>query len=93
MCGKKELGTGKDPANRKWYEDGANHDGIGLYGGLTDTASTELLFDESQKAYTPQKVVCDTATLDNLQWVSTAVNGRTFLHIWEFNDNYPFNDQ
>jgi len=63
---KKELGTGKDPANRKWYEDGANHDGIGLYGGLTDTASTELLFDESQKAYTPQKVVCDTATLDNL---------------------------
>lgn len=62
---KQELGTGKDPANGKWYEDGANHHHIGLYGGLTDTASTELIFDESQKAYTPEKIVCDTAILDN----------------------------
>jgi hypothetical protein len=62
---KQELGTAKDPANRRWYEDGANHSGIGLYGGLTDTASTELIFDESQKAFTPESVVCDAATVDN----------------------------
>jgi hypothetical protein len=62
---KQELGTGKDPANGKWYEDGADHRGIGLYGALTDTALTELIFEESQKAYTPEIVVCDTATLDN----------------------------
>ncbi len=36
---KKELNTGRDPANRKWYENGANNDGIGLYSGITDHAS------------------------------------------------------
>jgi hypothetical protein len=62
---KRELCTGRDPANGKWYENGANNDKAGLYGALTDNASTELLFDESQKAYTPESIVCDTATLDN----------------------------
>jgi hypothetical protein len=62
---KKELNTGKDPANGRWYENGAQAGHLGLYGGLTDNASTELIFDEAQKNYYPECVVCDTATLDN----------------------------
>lgn len=63
---KKDLGTGEDAANGKWYENGANNDGIGLYGGLTDNAATQLQFDDSSKQYTPSAIVCNTATLDNL---------------------------
>jgi hypothetical protein len=62
---KKNLNTGEDPANGKWFENGANTDGRGLYGGLTDTASTSLIFDESQKSYTPQDIIADSATIDN----------------------------
>lgn len=29
----KNLNTGADPANGKWFEHGANGDNIGLYGG------------------------------------------------------------
>jgi len=62
---KKDLNTGEDPANGRWFDNGANNDGIGLYGGLTDNAATSLQFNESQKQYLPEAVVCDTATLDN----------------------------
>jgi len=62
---KKELNTGEDPANGQWFENGANNDGTGLYGGLTDNAATQLSFNESQKQYLPEQVVCDSATLDN----------------------------
>jgi hypothetical protein len=65
---KKQLKTRQDPANRRWYETGANHDGIGLYGGLTDDASTELIFDEAQKSYVPQDVICDNVGCDNRDW-------------------------
>ena len=61
----RDLNTGEDPANGKWWENGANNDHIGLYGGLTDNASTQLAFNESQKQYIPEAVVCDTATIDN----------------------------
>ena len=63
---KKQLSTHADPANGKWLEDGANHDRHGLYGGLTDSAATQLQLDESSKQYIPEQVVCDDATLDNL---------------------------
>lgn len=64
---RKELNTRQNPAGKKgqWKEEGAEPWSKGLYGGLTDTASTKLVFDESQKAYTPDIVVCNTATLDN----------------------------
>jgi hypothetical protein len=62
---KKDLNTGEDPANGKWYENGANNDGAGLYGGLTDNAATQLQFNDAQKQYIPEQVVCDTASLDN----------------------------
>lgn len=61
----KDLNTTEDPANGQWYENGANNDNIGLYGGLTDNAATQLQFNEAQKQYIPEAVVCDTATLDN----------------------------
>lgn len=63
---KKDLNTGEDPANGRWFETGANNDDIGLYGGLTDNAATTLQFNEAQKQYLPEAVVCDTATLDNI---------------------------
>ena len=44
---KRELGTNSDPANGKHYENGANNDHIGLYGGLSDNAATQLRFDDS----------------------------------------------
>lgn len=62
---KKNLNTGKDPANGRWYEDGANHDKVGLYGGLTDNLATQLIFDTNQQVYQPQQVVTATAVADN----------------------------
>jgi hypothetical protein len=67
---KKNLNTGKDPANGKWYENGPNNDGIGLYGGLSDELASELIFDEAQKVYQPKQIVAATATADNRNGLS-----------------------
>ena len=62
---KRDLNTGEDASNGQWYENGANNDNIGLYGGLSDNAATTLNFDESQKSYLPEAIVCNSATVDN----------------------------
>lgn len=45
---KKELGTSKDPANGKWYENGAGGSTSGLYGGLVDTTNPDITFGTIQ---------------------------------------------
>lgn len=62
---KKHLGTDKDPANGQWYTDGANHDGVGLYGGLTDTIDQSATFDEANKKFTPTQRLAASSVVDN----------------------------
>ena len=62
---KKHLGTDEDPANGKWYTNGANNDGIGLYGGLTDTIDQNATFDEANKKFTPTQRLAASSVVDN----------------------------
>ncbi|HXW78207.1 MAG TPA: ETX/MTX2 family pore-forming toxin [Acidimicrobiales bacterium] len=67
---KRWLNTGEDPANGKWYTNGANNDGIGLYGGLNDALPTGLTFDESALTYLPKQIVASSAIVDNRNGLS-----------------------
>jgi len=58
------LGTEMDPADGQWFTNGPGNNG-GLYGQLTDALATELVFDESQKVFTPHQLAAQTATVDN----------------------------
>lgn len=62
----KDLGTTKDPANGKWYTDGADSDSIGLYGGLSDTIPHQIQLDTSAAVYHPQQIIVDSAIVNNL---------------------------
>jgi hypothetical protein len=62
---KKHLGTDKDPANGKWYTNGANNDGVGLYGNLTDTIDQNATFDEANKKFTPTQRLAASSVVDN----------------------------
>lgn len=59
------LGTTEDPANGQWYTNGPNNDGIGLYGGLTDSIPQQLQLDTQAAVYSPQQILADTAIVDN----------------------------
>ncbi len=61
----KNLGTSEDPANGRWFTDGANNDAIGLYGGLTDTAPTQLTFNQAAQQYLPTQITCTSSIMDN----------------------------
>ena len=56
--------TEKDPADGQWFTNGPGNNG-GLYGQLTDTLATELVFRENQAVFTPQKIAAATGTADN----------------------------
>jgi hypothetical protein len=62
---KKQLNTGEDPANGRWYVNGANGDAIGLYGGLSDSVPTGLVFDEGAMTYIPGQIMAASAIVDN----------------------------
>ena len=62
---KRELGTGQDPANGRWYKNRPNGEVGGLYGDLTDRLSSELVFDESSIRYVNKPKICDTSIVDN----------------------------
>lgn len=62
---KKNLGTSEDPANGRWFTNGANGDSIGLYGGLTDTAPTQLTFNQGSQQYLPSQITCTSSIVDN----------------------------
>ena len=47
---KKNLNTGEDPANGKWFENGANTDGRGLYGGSWRGAIERLAEGEAKSS-------------------------------------------
>jgi Clostridium epsilon toxin ETX/Bacillus mosquitocidal toxin MTX2 len=55
----------EDPANGAWYTTGPNGDGIGLYGGLTDTPAAGLVFDQSNLTFLPRQFLADSAIVDN----------------------------
>jgi len=62
---KKDLNTNDDPANGKWYTNGANGDGVGLYGGLTDDVDHTVYFDQAHKGFSTEQFVATSATVDN----------------------------
>ena len=73
---KKQLNTGEDPANGRWYVNGANGDAIGLYGGLSDAVPTGLVFNDSamiDAAWMSLRVGATSATLATLLGTLAAV--------------------
>jgi hypothetical protein len=60
------LGTETDPASGKWFRNGPNNS-VGLFGGLTDTLATDLVFETGKATVNKQKAVATTTTLDNRQ--------------------------
>jgi len=61
----RELNTDQDPANHKWYENGANGDQVGLYGGLTDSIDPNVYVDDSRKVFSRDVVAVFTQDADN----------------------------
>lgn len=62
---KRQLNTKLDPANKKWFEQGADKKVGGLYGGLEDYPERELFFDESRAQYERNIIQVSTAEHDN----------------------------
>ena len=62
---KKALNTDQDPANGRWFTNGANNDGKGLYGGLTDSIDTTAIFDMANKNYSPTQRLAASSIVDN----------------------------
>ncbi len=58
------LGTESDPAGGKWFRNGPGN-GPGLFGGLTETLRTDLVFDKGQATLNKTKDVALSTTLDN----------------------------
>jgi len=58
------LNTEMDPADGQWFTNGPGNNG-GLYGKLTDTLASELIFDESRRVFTPNQVAAATGIADN----------------------------
>jgi hypothetical protein len=61
----KQLSTSEDPANGQWYFNGANGDGIGLYGGLSDAVPAGLVFNENSMTYVPTQIMATSNIVDN----------------------------
>jgi hypothetical protein len=59
------FNTEQDPADGQWFTNGPGNNG-GLYGMLTDTLATELVFRENESKFTPNKVAAATGTANNL---------------------------
>ncbi len=62
---KRHLDTNLDPANGKWYEQGADKKPGGLYGGLEDYPERKLFFDRTKAQCTANEIQCSKAVLDN----------------------------
>lgn len=58
------FNTEMDPANGQWFTNGPDNNG-GLYGKLTDTLVSELVFDKSKTIFTPNQVAAATGIADN----------------------------
>lgn len=69
-----DLGTGEDPANGHWYTNGANGDGIGLYGGLTDSIPSQIQLLTNDAVYQPQTILAATGTVDNTNGLNSSAN-------------------
>lgn len=67
---KRYLDTSLDPANGKWYEQGADKKVGGLYGGLEDYPERELFFDRAKAQYEANDIQCSKAVLDNRDGLS-----------------------
>lgn len=59
-----KLNTDLDPANGQWFTNGPGNNG-GLYGKLTDSLATELIFHESQKTFSTRLYSADQNIVDN----------------------------
>lgn len=71
-----------DPADGQWFTNGPDNNHIGLYGGLTDTLASELIFDESKQIFTPRQKEIKTATFDNLNGLAPS-GAAKLIHSYE----------
>lgn len=61
----KRLGTDEDPANGKWFTNGANGNSVGLYGGLTDSMASNAVLDVRNQQYRSRQIVAAASVVDN----------------------------
>ena len=79
---KKELDTGLDPTNNKWFDTGPQDDNRGLYGGLTDCIDSQIQYDDkSLHKHTQSNIMCQNTIVDNRNNLSPTVLV-TLYHIY-----------
>ena len=64
--------TEKDPADGQWFTNGPGNNG-GLFGKLTDSLASELLFDESKKLFSTHLFSADSNIVDNRNGLQSKV--------------------
>lgn len=78
-----QLNTSDSPSNDgKWMTDGANGDGIGLIGGLSDSAPTSLTFDTASATTTTTALLCDKSDINNLNGLNLIDNSVTLTYLY-----------
>ena len=64
--------TEKDPADGQWFTNGPGNNG-GLFGKLTDSLASELIFDESKKVFSTHLFSADSNIVDNRNGLQSKV--------------------
>jgi hypothetical protein len=76
------LGTSESPSNDgKWLTNGANNDGIGLYGGLTDSLPASLTLDTDAATTTTTALLCDKSDINNLNGLNAIDNSVSLSYL------------
>lgn len=81
----KSMGNDWDPANGQWYTNGANGDGIGLYGGLTDSIDSVASVGAPVYATDPgslKQTIATMSTVDNRNGLMTSGSTVTLSHTY-----------
>jgi hypothetical protein len=82
------LNTEQDPADGQWFTNGPGNNG-GLYGRLTDTLASELVFDSTKQMFSVHQLAAQIAHVDNRNGLNpkstvsltyTYSNGSTVSH-------------
>lgn len=72
---RKKLNTKLDPANNKWFTEGADgRKNAGLYGGITETAPSNLVFHEDKMHIQKNNIVCTRTLVDNKDGLNPEVD-------------------
>src|SRR5512132_1807495 len=67
------FGTEQDPADGQWFTNGPGNNG-GLYGKLTDSLASELIFDASKQVFSTHLLSADSNIVDNRNGLQSRVS-------------------